>query len=114
MSGTSTSSNNGTIIVTGPEVIQISDFYVRAGILHPITVGAIAMIVLFSYLRLGSNRSIAPINVFDWVINVALGSILAGIVNGNSLVRGLLGLGTMLAFQYITSTLSSRFHRRFA
>ena len=60
MSGTSTSRNNGTIIVTGPEVIQISDFYVRAGILHPITVGAIAVIV-----RLGSNRSIAPINVFD-------------------------------------------------
>jgi uncharacterized membrane protein YcaP (DUF421 family) len=114
MSGTGTSSSNGTITVTGPDVIQTSDFYFRAGILHPITVGAIAVIVLFIYLRLGSNRSIAPINVFDWVINVALGSTLAGIVNGNSLVRGLLGLGTMLAFQYITSSLSSRFHQRFA
>jgi uncharacterized membrane protein YcaP (DUF421 family) len=114
MSGTSTNSSNGTIIVTGPEVIQISDFYVRAGILHPITVGSIAVIVLFSYLRLGSNRSIAPFNLFDWVINVALGSILAGIVNGNSLVRGLLALGAMLAFQYISSTLSSRSHQRFA
>ena len=114
MSGTSTSSSNGTVLVAGPQVVQSQDFFVKAGILHPITVGAIAVIVLFGYLRLGSNRSIAPITIFDWLINVALGSTLAGIVNGNSLVRGLLALGTMLGFQYITSTLASRFDGRCA
>lgn len=70
-----------------------------------------AVIVLFAYLRLGSNRSIAPITVFDWVVDVALGSTLAGIVNGNSLVRGLLALSTLLGFQYFTSTISTRFQR---
>ncbi|RDW58593.1 hypothetical protein BP6252_13069 [Coleophoma cylindrospora] len=111
---TSTGSSNGTTIISGPDVIQKTDFYVKAGILHPIVVGSIAVIALFSYLRLGSNRSVAPITVFDWVINVALGSTLAGIVNGNSLVRGLLALATMLGFQYITSTLASRFNQRLA
>ncbi|KAH7369590.1 hypothetical protein BKA65DRAFT_544322 [Rhexocercosporidium sp. MPI-PUGE-AT-0058] len=95
MSGTSSSGTNGTVIISGPDVLQVSDFYVRAGILHPIAVG---------------NRSIAPITVFDWVINVALGSTLAGIVNGNSLTRSPLALAIMLPFQYITSTLATRFH----
>lgn len=112
MSGTSTSNGNGTVIVAGPDVVQTQDFYVKAGILHPITVGAVAVVLLFAYLRLGSNRSITPITVFDWLINVALGSTLAGIVNGNSLVRGLLALATMLGFQYITSWMASRFSGR--
>jgi len=68
--------------------------------------------VLFGYLRIGSNRSITPITTFDWLINVALGSTLAGIVNGNSLVRGLLGLATMFGFQYAISLLTSRFHQK--
>ena len=170
MSGTSTSgSSNGTTIVSGPDLIQISDFYVHAGILHPLIVGSIATIALFLYLRVGSNRCIArkclgglesgledsseaqsralslscfgasfhslplpdlfellsvyllpgsnhvlAINIFDWVINVALGSTLAGIVNGNSLVRGLMALATMLAFQYITSTMTARLSSRYS
>ncbi|KAG4427317.1 hypothetical protein IFR05_017201, partial [Cadophora sp. M221] len=114
MSGTSSSDTNGTILISGPDVLQVSDFYVRAGILHPLAVGSAAILLLFTYIRLGSNRCIAPITVFDWVINVALGSTLAGIVNGNSLTRGLLALATMLAFQYITSTLSTRFSQRLA
>lgn len=94
-------------------MIQKSDFYAHAGILHPLIVGSIAVIALFFYLRLGSNRSVAPITVFDWIINVALGSTLAGIINGNSLVRGLIALATMLGFQYLTSHISSRYHQRF-
>lgn len=104
---------NGTTIINGPKVIQTSDFYIRAGILHPLIVGSIAVIVLFFYLRLGSNRSVAPITVFDWIVNVAIGSTLAGIVNGNSLVRGLIALWTMLAFQYVVSHMSSHYKNRF-
>lgn len=102
---------NGTQIVAGPNVIQISDFYVKAGVLHPIIIGSISIITLFTYLRLGSNRSIAPLTVFDWIIDVALGSTLAGIVNGNDLVKGLIALATMLGFQYSTSTLGTRLPR---
>ncbi|KAI6777699.1 antigen [Emericellopsis cladophorae] len=105
------SSTNGTVLVSGPNVIQTQDFYVKAGVLHPFIIGSIAVITLFVYLRLGSNRSIAPFTVFDWVVNVALGSTLAGIVNGNSLVRGLLALATMLTFQYLISMFCTRFER---
>ena len=63
---------------------------------------------------MGSNRSITPITTFDWLINVALGSTLAGIINGNSLVRGLLGLTTMIGFQYIISMLTSHFNQKLA
>ncbi len=45
MSGTSTSGTNGTIIVSGPHVLQVSDFYVKAGVLHPLAVGSIAVVV---------------------------------------------------------------------
>lgn len=67
----------------------------------PITVGTIAIIVLFVYLRLSSNRVVAPMTLFDWLLNVALGSTLAGIVNGTSLTRGLLSLTTLMAFQLL-------------
>ena len=45
MSGTSESGTNGTIIVSGPDVLQISDFYVKAGVLHPVAVGSIAVVL---------------------------------------------------------------------
>lgn len=105
---------NGTIIVPGPNLIQASDFYLSALLLHPLVIGSIAVICLFTYLRISSNRTIAHISVFDWLINVAFGSTLAGIVNGNSLVRGLSGLVTMLAFQFLTSFAASNFHENLA
>lgn len=114
--------SDGTTPVLGFRILQVDDFYQRASLLHPFAVGSIAILCLFVYLRLSSNRCVAPLTVFDWLsrctpcmltrsakvnesgtVNIALGSTLAGIVNGNSLVRGLLGLGTLLFFQIISS-----------
>ncbi|CAD0107919.1 unnamed protein product [Aureobasidium uvarum] len=102
------SGNNGTLVVAGPDTIQVADFYVKASILHPLVIGSIAIIVLFTSLRFFSNRSIAAMNVTDWIANVAIGSTLAGICNGNSLVRGMLSLATILGFQYLMSFVGSR------
>jgi uncharacterized membrane protein YcaP (DUF421 family) len=102
------SGNNGTLIVAGPDTIQVADFYVHASILHPLVIGSIAIIVLFTSLRFFSNRSIAAMNVTDWIANVAIGSTLAGIVNGNSLARGMIGLCTILGFQYLMSFIGAR------
>jgi uncharacterized membrane protein YcaP (DUF421 family) len=109
-----TQGNNGTLVVAGPATIQVQDFYVHASILHPLVIGSIAVIVLFTALRLISNRSIAAMNVTDWIANVAIGSTLAGIVNGNSLVRGLLALVTILGFQYLTSYVGAHLPQRHA
>ena len=65
---------------TGGKIIQAADFYETANVLHPIIVGTIAIALLFAYLRLASNRSIAPITLFDSIVSVALGSTLAGVV----------------------------------
>ncbi|KAG9623100.1 putative ferulic acid Esterase/Feruloyl esterase precursor, partial [Aureobasidium melanogenum] len=100
--------DNGTLVVAGPDTIQVADFYVKASILHPLVIGSIAIIVLFTSLRFFSNRSIAAMNVTDWIANVAIGSTLAGICNGNSLVRGLLSLCTILGFQYLMSFIGAR------
>ncbi|THX12446.1 hypothetical protein D6D13_04190 [Aureobasidium pullulans] len=102
-----TQGNNGTLVVAGPDTIQVADFYVKASILHPLVIGSIAIIVLFTSLRFISNRSIAAMNVTDWIANVAIGSTLAGIVNGNSLARGMLGLATILGFQFLMSFLGA-------
>lgn len=67
----------------------------------PVAVGTIAILVLFAYLRLSSNRCVAPVTLFDWILNVALGSTLAGIVNGTSLARGMLSLAIILLFQLL-------------
>jgi len=109
-SGNNGAGTNGTLAVAGPKVIQTADFYLNSSILHPFVIGSVAILALFILLRFISNRTIAPMNTFDWLVNVALGSTLAGIVNGNSLVRGLLGLATMLAFQWLTSFLGSQWH----
>ncbi|KAH0406057.1 hypothetical protein KCU90_g24437, partial [Aureobasidium melanogenum] len=59
--------DNGTLVVAGPDTIQVADFYVKASILHPLVIGSIAIIVLFTSLRFFSNRSIAAMNVTDWI-----------------------------------------------
>ncbi|THX72977.1 hypothetical protein D6D04_08780 [Aureobasidium pullulans] len=107
-----TQGNNGTLVVAGPDTIQVADFYVKASILHPLVIGSIAIIVLFTFLRFISNRSIAAMNVTDWIANVAIGSTLAGIVNGNSLARGMLGLATILGFQFLMSFVGARLPAR--
>jgi len=74
--------SNLTISVpsTGPKVIQAQDFYQHAGILHPLIVGTIILAVVFAYLRLASNRSVAPMTLFDSLVSVAMGSTLAGVI----------------------------------
>jgi len=65
---------------TGPKVIQGEDFYQHASILHPIIVGTMILALTFTYLRLSSNRSVAPMTLFDGLVSVAMGSTLAGVI----------------------------------
>jgi hypothetical protein len=49
----------------GGSVLQVNDFFEYASILHPLAVGSIAIATLFATLRISSNRSVAPMNIFD-------------------------------------------------
>lgn len=91
----------------GFKLLQQSDFYKRASLLHPVAVGSIAIAFLFVYFRFMSNRCSAPVTLFDTIIGVALGSVLGAIVTGTSLARGIIALIVLLFFQVFTSCLSS-------
>ncbi|KAK4684622.1 hypothetical protein P7C73_g5545, partial [Tremellales sp. Uapishka_1] len=85
------------------------DFFQPQSILHPVAIGSAAIVVLFVYLRASSNRTTAPLTIWDKIVNVALGSTLAGIINGQSFVKGFLALAVLLAWQFLTSSLTCWF-----
>ncbi|KAI9638907.1 uncharacterized protein MKK02DRAFT_41934 [Dioszegia hungarica] len=90
-------------------LLDLDDFLEIKSILHPVAIGSIANLSLFAYLRISSNRTVAPLTIWDEICSIALGSTLAGIINGNSLLTGLEALAVLLLWQYKTSWIGCRF-----
>lgn len=59
----------------GLGLLNEGDFYQPSSILHPVAIGSIAIVVLFFYLRISSNRTVAPLTIWDTIVNIALGSV---------------------------------------
>lgn len=59
----------------GAGLLNTGDFYEDSSILHPVVIGSITIIALFAYLRISSNRTTAPLTIWDKIVNVALGSV---------------------------------------
>ncbi|WP_214703160.1 MULTISPECIES: YetF domain-containing protein [unclassified Exiguobacterium] len=72
-------------------------------------VGAYISIILM--LRVSGKRTLAKMNAFDFIVTVALGSILATTLTSQqtSLIAGLTAFGTLVALQYILAKLSKRY-----
>lgn len=107
----------------GIGLLNEGDFYQPSSILHPVAIGSIAIVVLFTYLRISSNRTVAPLTLWDTIVNIALGSVrpsglrmiaakltagppsqtLAGIINGTSLLKGVIALSMLITWQFLTS-----------
>lgn len=81
---------------------------VRAAVL---TVCAYA--ALLAFLRVTGKRTLSQLNVFDWVVTVALGSTLAGLIVSQdvALAQGLTALGGLVALQFLVALGSSRSER---
>lgn len=72
-------------------------------------IGAIFYFTLVVLLRIAGKRSLAKMNMFDFIVTVALGSTLANIaLAGTPLIDGILAISMLLGFQYVISWLSSR------
>lgn len=56
-------------------LLNLGDFIEYENILHPLAVGSIAIVFLFGCLRLSSNRTVAPLTIWDGICSVALGSV---------------------------------------
>lgn len=59
----------------GEGLLNVGDFFAFESILHPIAIGSIAIVALFGYLRLSSNRTVAPLTIWDDICGIALGSV---------------------------------------
>lgn len=79
-------------------------------LLRTLVVGVPAYVVLVMFLRLSGKRTLSKMNAFDLVVTVALGSTLATILLNKdvSLVQGGLGLGLLIALQFIVTWSSVR------
>ncbi|KZT55319.1 hypothetical protein CALCODRAFT_498789 [Calocera cornea HHB12733] len=73
--------------------------------LHPIAVGGCIILTTLVYLRLSSNRTMAPCSIYDWVLTVTYGSTLSRIITQPdvSYFRGLLSIFIISVFEHIPS-----------
>ena len=81
---------------------------VRTAILTPLAYGALVVV-----LRVAGKRTLAQLNIFDWVVTVALGSALASVIVSPevALAQGLLGIAGLVALQFAVSLVTSRSER---
>ena len=70
----------------------------------------IAYIAVILMLRISGKRTLAKWNSFDFVVTIALGSVLASTLlsNKDTFGKGLLGFALLVVFQYIITWISVR------
>lgn len=75
------------------------------GIVRTLLVGTLAYATLVIFVRIAGKRSLAKLNAFDFVVTVALGSILASILLQESiaLTEGATAIGLLLLLQFFVS-----------
>lgn len=78
-----------------------------------VLVGASAYVLLVVVVRLAGKRSLSQLNAFDFVVTVALGSMLATtLLNADTaLAEGVTAIALLLGLQYILTTVSVRWPR---
>lgn len=80
-------------------------------ILRTAVLGVLAYITLVLMLRMSGKRTLSKMNAFDFVVTVALGSILASTLLSKdaSLAQGATAFGVLIGLQFIVTWLSVRF-----
>lgn len=79
-------------------------------ILDTILISAPAYLAIIVLLRISGKRTLSKWNSFDFVVTIALGSILATLLlsENTSLLQGTLGVGLLVFLQYIITWVSVR------
>lgn len=81
-----------------------------ASLLHTFFIGSLSYLVVIALIRVTGKRTLSKWNAFDFVVTVAYGSILATMVlsTETSLLQGALGIGVLLALQFLLTWLAVR------
>ena len=77
---------------------------------HTLVAGTLSYIGLIVWLRVSGKRTLSKWNAFDFVVTIAMGSILASalLTKSVSLVQTMVAIGLLVAFQFILTWLSVR------
>ena len=80
------------------------------GLLRVAVVGVLAYVALVLLLRVSGKRALSKLNAFDFVVTIALGSVLATILLSEdvALAEGVLAFALLLALQFVITWLSVR------
>jgi uncharacterized membrane protein YcaP (DUF421 family) len=75
--------------------------------------GTCSYIALIALLRVSGKRTLSKMNMFDFVVTIALGSTFATVILSKevALAEGILALGLLILLQFIVASLSVRSHR---
>lgn len=75
-----------------------------------LVIAPLAYVALVVMLRVSGKRTLSKMNMFDWVVTVALGSMLASIImtKDNTLLEGILGMGSLIFLQFVITWFSVR------
>lgn len=75
--------------------------------------GIIIYLLLIFILRISGKRTLSKMNAFDFIVTIALGSVLATIVlnNDTSLTEGFTALAVLIFLQYLITWSSVRFSK---
>lgn len=73
-------------------------------------IGILAYVTMVLLLRISGKRTLSKMNAFDFIITIALGSILASVITNKNiaLADGVLSFGLLISLQYIITWLSFR------
>ncbi len=82
-----------------------------SGIIRILIVGVLAYIALIIFLRVSGKRTLSKWNAFDFVVTIALGSILASVVVSKDvvLIEGVIAFALLIGLQFVITRLSVRF-----
>lgn len=80
-------------------------------VLRILLVGTASYVALVVVLRVTGRRTLSQLNAFDFIVTVALGSVLASILLSSdvSWTEGVVALALLVALQYLVAVVSSRF-----
>lgn len=70
----------------------------------------VAYILVIIMLRISGKRTLAKMNAFDFVVTIALGSILASVILSKSipLAEGILAIGLLIVLQFCITSITVR------
>lgn len=81
-----------------------------SSVIRILVVGTLSYIAVLLVLRVSGKRTLSKMNSFDFIVTIALGSVLANIITSQdvALLDGILSFSLLVALQFIASWLSVR------